>query len=78
MFSSDSHLKCRTTAASDKPNDTKDTKKLKIITICNSGCDFVKIGMHDKMYIGRMQVNMNDGKKRKHLYFQAHYELATK
>ena len=75
LFSSDTHLKCRRSNVSDTDTATKDKKKLKIITICDSGCDYVKIGMHDKMYIGRMQVNMNEGKKRKYLYFQAHYVL---
>ena len=82
LLSSDKHLKCRGSTASDTTtgatNLTKDTKRLKIITICDSGCDYDVPGIYDKMYIGRMQVNMNEGKKRKFLYFQAHYELATK
>ena len=73
LFSSDKHLKCRGSTASD--TSTKDTKRLKIITICDSGCDYDVPGIYDKMYIGRMQVNMNEGKKRKFLYFQAHYVL---
>jgi len=83
LFSSDKHLKCRGSTASDTTttagttNETKDTKRLKIITICDSGCDYDVPGIYDKMYIGRMQVNMNEGKKRKFLYFQAHYELET-
>ena len=77
LFSSDKHLKCRKKTGSDAgtANLTEDKKKLKIITICDSGCDYAKTGIHDKMYIGRMQVSMNDGRKRKFLYFQAHYEL---
>ena len=80
LFSSDKHLKCRGSTASDTTtgatNLTKDTKRLKIITICNSAkCDYVNPDIYDKMYIGRMQVNMNEGKKRKFLYFQAHYVL---
>jgi len=27
------------------------------------------------MYIGRVQMNLNDGRKRKFLYFQTDYEL---
>ena len=81
LLSSDKHLKCRGSTASDTTtgatNLTKDTKRLKIITICDSGCDYDVPGIYDKMYIGRMQVNMNEGKKRKSLYFQAHYELDT-
>ena len=77
LFSSDKHLKCRGSTASDTTNLTKDTKRLKIVTICDSGCDYESPGIYDKMYFGRMQVNMNEGKKRKFLYFQAHYELET-
>ena len=29
--------------------------------------------MDDIMYIGRVQINLNDGKKRKYLYFQTDY-----
>ena len=29
--------------------------------------------MDDLMYIGRVQINLNDGKKRKYLYFQTDY-----
>ena len=77
LFSSDRHLKCRRSTASDTgtANPTKDTKRLQIVTICDSGCDYDSPGIYDKMYIGRMQVNMNQGKKRKFLYFQAHYVL---
>lgn len=28
----------------------------------------------DRMYVGRIQFNLNDGKKRRFLYFQADYE----
>ena len=31
--------------------------------------------MDDVMYIGRVQMNLNDGRKRKFLYFQTDYEL---
>ena len=77
LFSSDKHLKCRKSTASDATNLTNDTKRLKIVTICDSGCDYDSPGIYDKMYFGRMQVHMNEGKKRKFLYFQAHYELET-
>ena len=29
----------------------------------------------EAMYIGRVQINLNDGKKRKYLYFQADYKI---
>ena len=31
--------------------------------------------LDDLMYIGRIQMNLNDGKKRKYLYFQTDYVL---
>ena len=78
LFSSDKHLKCRKSTASDTTTTTgatKDTKRLQIVTICDLGCDYDSPGIYDKMYIGRMHINMNGGKKRKFLYFQAHYVL---
>ena len=92
LFTSDSHVRClgkdTTTSVTDTTtgmvstittNTTKDIKALKIITICHSAviCDFEDSNIFDKMYFGRMLVNMNNGKKRKHLYFQAHYELGN-
>ena len=74
-------MKCRKSTTSDTTtttgvtNPTKDTKRLQIVTICDSGCDYDSPGIYDKMYIGRMHINMNEGKKRKFLYFQAHYVL---
>ena len=32
-----------------------------------------KISNNDEIYIGRIQINTNGGKKRKFLYFQADY-----
>ena len=29
------------------------------------------------MYIGRIQINLNGGKKRKYLYFQADYKIKS-
>ena len=74
-------MKCRkstasgTTTTTGATYPTKDTKRLQIVTICDSGCDYESPGIYDKMYIGRMHINMNEGKKRKFLYFQAHYVL---
>ena len=49
---------------------------LKIISNTNTrtidGSD-VPYVMDDLMYIGRVQINLNDGKKRKYLYFQTDY-----
>ena len=39
-------------------------------TVCpNYGDDNI---FDDGLFIGRIQVNLNNGKKRKYLYFQAH------
>ena len=74
IFKTDRYLKCKS---------EKDIKDIKIFQICKSGCTYVSSdalpGIHadvyDEMYIGRVQVNMNDGKKRKFLYFTADYTL---
>ena len=62
------YLKCR---------GDRDIKKLKMYKICrwNDTCSTYSDGeINDNgMYIGRIQVNMNDGKKRKFLYFQADF-----
>ena len=74
IFKTDRYLKCKS---------EKDIKDVKIFQICKSGCTSVSSdalpGIHaevyDEMFIGRVQVNMNDGKKRKFLYFTADYTL---
>ncbi len=76
IFKTDRYLKCKS---------EKDIKNVKIFQICKTGCDYTssyiedESGIHaevyDEMFIGRVQVNMNDGKKRKFLYFTADYTL---
>ena len=74
IFKNDRYLKCKS---------EKDIKNVKIFQICKFGCTYVsreaEPGIHaevyDEMFIGRVQVNMNDGKKRKFLYFTADYTL---
>ena len=74
IFKNDRYLKCKS---------EKDIKNVKIFQICKSGCTYVSSdalpGIHaevyDEMHIGRIQVNMNNGKKRKFLYFTADYKL---
>ena len=83
LFSSDKIINCKgkDTKSTDSAGDTttvsvtKDTKALRIITMCDLGCDHESPGVYDKMYMGRMQINMNDGKKKKYLYFQTHYVM---
>jgi len=68
IFGTDRQLKCR---------GKKEIKTLKIFKICNwSHCDYKNNTILDQaLYIGRIQINMNSGKKRKYLYFQADYKL---
>jgi len=76
IFQNDRYLKCRS---------EKDIKNVKIFQICKTGCTYnslydedesaIHAQVYDEMFIGRVQVNMNDGKKRKFLYFTADYTL---
>ena len=55
-----------------------DIKKMKVYKICrwSDVCVHVNDDVTDNgMYIGRIQVNLNNGKKRKFLYFQADYKI---
>ena len=41
-----------------------------------SGCDIAHADIYDEpMYIGRLEVLLNDGKKRKYIYFQSDYKI---
>ena len=65
-----------------KCRGNKDIKKLKVFEICKDGvkvdgkvrpnCDYRNDDIWDKTYIGRMEVNLNNGKKKRFLYFQIH------
>jgi hypothetical protein len=73
------------TARCLKCKGEKDIKDVKIFQICKTGCDYTALynedesdihaEVYDEMFIGRVQVNMNDGKKRRFLYFTADYTL---
>jgi|TARA_Y100000294_G_C8515021_1_gene320447 Tfp pilus assembly protein PilV len=67
IINQDRFIKCK---------NNQDIKSVKIYKICKSGTgcliptsDIVR----DEVYIGRIQINTNGGKKRKFLYFQADY-----
>ena len=68
ILGEDRYLKCR---------GDRDIKKIKMYKICrwNDACsNYIDPRINDNgMYIGRIQVNLNNGKKRKFLYFQADY-----
>ena len=60
---SQKRIKCKSAA---------DKKSFKIFDICRSGCRYTNTTVYDKIYLGRMEVNMNRGTKKKYLYFQIH------
>ena len=55
----------------------KDVKTVKIFEICKwEHCDHQNSDVYDDgLFIGRVQINMNNGTKRRFLYFQADYQL---
>ena len=68
ILETDRQLKCR---------GGKQVKTLKIYQLCRwDHCDYRNDTVYDNsLYIGRIQINLNQGKKRKFLYFQADYKL---
>ena len=68
IFGSDRYLKCKS---------SKDIKNVKVFQICKwDHCDYKNENVYDDgLFIGRVQINMNDGKKRRFLYFTADYQL---
>ena len=68
VLGKDRYLKCR---------GEKDIKKVKMYKICrwSDSCpSYIDTSINDNgMYVVRIQVNLNDGRKRKFLYFQADY-----
>ena len=70
IFSENRYLKCK---------GENDVRRLKMYKICRWGgvCDDYNDPSvtDDGMFIGRVQVNLNNGKKRKYLYFQADYNI---
>ncbi len=73
VIGDDRYLKCK---------GQKDIKKVAVFKVCSWGsCPYqiessaIQNYFDETMYIGRVQVNLNDGKKRKYLYFQADYKI---
>ena len=58
-----------------KCRDTTETKTLKVYDICADGCRYIYKYVNDKMYIGKMEVKLNFGKKKKYLYFPIHNDI---
>ena len=55
-----------------KCKGAQDIKFLKVFDICRSGCKYNNSTIYDKWYLGKMEINLNNGKKKKYLYFQIH------
>ena len=64
-----------------KCKGNQDIKFLKVFDICNNSASgnnckynntkaYKGTGIYDKWYLGKMEINLNDGKKKKYLYFQ--------
>ncbi len=69
IFSENRYLKCK---------GDRDVKRMKVYKICKwpGVCPFFDPDVTDDgMYIGRIQVNLNNGRKRKYLYFQTDYKI---
>tara|TARA_Y100000992_G_scaffold265989_1_gene203665 strand:- start:1399 stop:1995 length:597 start_codon:yes stop_codon:yes gene_type:complete len=67
ILNSKSYLRCR---------GTNETRQFQVFKICKSGCSNTNTNIQDlEIYIGRVQINLNDGNKRKYLYFQSDYKL---
>lgn len=47
-----------------------DKKVLTMHQMCKTGCSITNSIVHDKVYVGRMEINIHAGTKKKYLYFQ--------
>ena len=70
IFQENRFLKCKSSA---------EKKKLQVFRICRwkgGDCDYTADFVYDEpLYMGRVEMRLNDGKKRKYLYFQTDYKL---
>ena len=68
VFQDNNFVKCKS---------DQDVKTVRIFKICAwADCLYQNSNITDEgLYLGRVQININDGKKRKYLYFQADYKL---
>ena len=58
-----------------KCRGANEKKYLKVYDICASGCRYENKQVNDKMYIGKMEVLINFGEKKKFLYFPIHNDI---
>ena len=68
MLGEDRSVKCKS---------EKDFKTVEMFELCAwSNCQVINPKIYDAaMYVGRIQINLNNGKKRKFLYFQSDYKI---
>ena len=69
IFSENRYLKCK---------GDRDVRRMKVYKICRwpGVCPYQDNSITDDgMYIGRVQINLNNGKKRKFLYFQTDFKI---
>ena len=60
---------------------TSETRNFRVYKICRfpvSGCLQNTSIQDEELYIGRVQINLNEGRKRKYLYFQSDYKVLGK
>jgi Tfp pilus assembly protein PilV len=70
IFNKNRFLKCKS---------NNETKKLETFEICRwDGCAYKNdLVFDDPIYISRVEMLLNNGKKRKYLYFQSDYNIKT-
>tara|TARA_Y100000768_G_C23858963_1_gene624706 strand:- start:158 stop:805 length:648 start_codon:yes stop_codon:yes gene_type:complete len=68
IFEENRFLKCKSSS---------EEKKLQVFQICRwDGCDYNVDSVTDEpLYIGRVEMKLNNGKKRKFIYFQTDYKI---
>ena len=69
IFNKNRFLKCKS---------NNETKKLETFEVCRwDDCAYKNNLVFDPIYISRVEMLLNNGKKKKHLYFQSDYNIKT-
>ena len=69
IFDKNRFLKCKS---------NNETKKLETFEVCRwDDCAYKNNLVFDPIYISRVEMLLNNGKKKKHLYFQSDYNIKT-
>ena len=69
IFKNNRFLKCKS---------NNETKKLETFEVCRwDDCAYKNNLVFDPIYISRVEMLLNNGKKKKHLYFQSDYNIKT-